>query len=72
MFLIPGHGGVDNGTTGAGGTFEKELTLRTAKLLYDKLKAAGANVYLTRANDTYISLPSRVSFAESHQGGCLY
>lgn len=67
IVLDPGHGGVDNGTTGAGGTLEKDLTLRTARLLYDKLKAAGANVYLTRANDTYISLPSRVSFAQSNQ-----
>jgi N-acetylmuramoyl-L-alanine amidase len=65
IVLDPGHGGEDNGTTGASGTFEKNLTLRTAKLLYDKLRAAGANVYLTRGNDSYISLASRVSFAQS-------
>lgn len=60
IVLDPGHGGVDNGTTGAGGTLEKDLTIRTATLVYDKLKAAGANVILTRNNDSYISLPSRV------------
>jgi N-acetylmuramoyl-L-alanine amidase len=65
IVLDPGHGGEDNGATGAGGTLEKELTLRTANLLYDKLSAAGANVYLTRTNDTYISLPTRVSFSQS-------
>ena len=63
IVIDPGHGGVDNGTTGVSGTMEKNLTIRTARLLYDKLKAAGANVVLTRNSDTYISLPSRVSTA---------
>ena len=66
IVLDPGHGGGDNGTTGASGTLEKELTLRTALLLYDKLRAAGANVYLTRTNDSFIALPSRVSAAEGY------
>jgi N-acetylmuramoyl-L-alanine amidase len=60
IVLDPGHGGEDTGTIGTNGTLEKELTLRTARLLYDKLSAAGANVYLTRSTDTFISLPSRV------------
>ncbi|WP_462412342.1 SH3 domain-containing protein [Neobacillus sp. Marseille-QA0830] len=64
IVLDPGHGGGDNGTTGANGTLEKELTLRTARLLYDKLTSAGANVYLTRSSDTFISLPSRVRAAQ--------
>lgn len=67
IVLDPGHGGGDNGATGVGGTLEKELTLRTAQLLYDKLRAAGANVFLTRNSDSFISLPSRVSFASSIQ-----
>ena len=65
IVLDPGHGGGDNGTTGSNGTLEKNLTLRTARLLYDKLSAAGANVYLTRSNDSFITLPSRVSAAQS-------
>jgi N-acetylmuramoyl-L-alanine amidase len=65
IVLDPGHGGRDGGTTGANGTLEKDLTLRTARLLYDKLKAAGANVYLTRNSDTFISLGSRVSMGHS-------
>ncbi|KAB2338678.1 SH3 domain-containing protein [Cytobacillus depressus] len=60
IVIDPGHGGRDNGTTGARGTLEKTLTLQTAKSLYEKLRAAGANVYLTRQNDTYIPLSSRV------------
>jgi N-acetylmuramoyl-L-alanine amidase len=66
IVLDPGHGGGDNGATGTGGTLEKELTLRTAKLLSDKLRAAGANVYLTRTNDTYISLPTRAGLSRSY------
>lgn len=66
IVLDPGHGGGDNGTTGAAGTLEKDLTLRTARLLFDKLTAAGADVYLTRNNDSYITLPSRVSLAAAN------
>ncbi|PLR78035.1 N-acetylmuramoyl-L-alanine amidase [Bacillus sp. V3-13] len=65
IIIDPGHGGRDFGATGAAGTNEKELTLKTAKLLYDKLKAAGANVILTRSNDTYKSLKARVKLAHS-------
>ncbi|WP_312473982.1 SH3 domain-containing protein [Neobacillus sp.] len=67
IVLDPGHGGGDNGTTGASGTLEKDLTLRTALLLYDKLRAAGANVYLTRNNDSYLSLPLRVNTAGAYR-----
>jgi N-acetylmuramoyl-L-alanine amidase len=67
IVIDPGHGGIDNGATGANGTLEKELTLRTAQLLSDKLKAAGANVFLTRSNDSYLPLPSRVRHASVHQ-----
>lgn len=66
IVLDPGHGGGDSGTVGARGTLEKELTLRTAILLYDKLRASGANVILTRTNDAYFSLRSRVSTSQYH------
>jgi N-acetylmuramoyl-L-alanine amidase len=67
IVLDPGHGGIDSGATGASGTLEKELTLRTARLLYDKLRAAGANVILTRSSDSFLPLPSRVRAASVHQ-----
>ncbi|WP_238579244.1 SH3 domain-containing protein [Neobacillus niacini] len=67
IVIDPGHGGIDNGATGAGGTLEKELTLRTAQLLSDKLRAAGANVLLTRSNDSFLPLPSRVRLASVNQ-----
>ncbi|QTD41611.1 SH3 domain-containing protein [Sporosarcina sp. Te-1] len=61
-----GHGGNDRGTTGARGTDEKILTLLTAELLESKLKAAGANVIMTRDTDTYVSLRKRVSIGHQH------
>lgn len=46
------------------GTDEKLLTLMTAELLSSKLKAAGANVVMTRESDTYISLRKRVAITQ--------
>lgn len=66
IVLDPGHGGRDNGTTGARGTREKDITIRTAQLLADKLRSAGANVILTRSGDTYLQLPSRVGISHYH------
>ncbi|WP_243386211.1 SH3 domain-containing protein [Bacillus kexueae] len=60
IILDPGHGGYDSGAVGSRGTLEKHVTLQTAKLVYNKLKAQGADVKLTRSDDTYISLNSRV------------
>lgn len=64
--IDPGHGGRDNGTTGARGTREKDITIRTAQVLAEKLRAAGANVILTRSGDTYLPLPSRVGISHHH------
>ncbi|WP_144547786.1 SH3 domain-containing protein [Bacillus sp. X1(2014)] len=66
IVLDPGHGGTDKGATGVSGTYEKDLTLRTAQLLSDKLMAAGANVYITRKNDSYLQLASRVNMARTY------
>ncbi|WP_053364192.1 SH3 domain-containing protein [Bacillus sp. FJAT-27251] len=66
VVIDPGHGGRDGGTVGARGTLEKNLNLATARLLYDKLKAAGTNVVMTRNGDSYLSLGSRVSASHYH------
>ncbi|MBE1554612.1 N-acetylmuramoyl-L-alanine amidase [Sporosarcina limicola] len=63
IVVDPGHGGNDRGTTGVQGTAEKDMTLLTSELLATKLKAAGANVVLTREADTYISLRKRVAIS---------
>ncbi|MGM9945259.1 MAG: SH3 domain-containing protein [Lysinibacillus sp.] len=61
--IDPGHGGNDHGTTGVRGTDEKDINLKTAELLKSKLRAAGANVVLTRESDIYVDLRKRVSVA---------
>lgn len=60
-----GHGGHDRGTTGAQGTDEKYLTLKTAELLAGKLRAAGAKVIMTRESDTYIALRKRTTISKT-------
>lgn len=59
IVLDPGHGGHDRGTTGARGTREKDLTMKTAEVLALKLRSAGAKVHLTRERDTFIPLRTR-------------
>jgi N-acetylmuramoyl-L-alanine amidase len=63
IVIDPGHGGKDHGTTGVQGTLEKNITMETATRLFNKLKAAGADVTLTRVYDEYISLPARASIS---------
>ncbi|MFS0575322.1 SH3 domain-containing protein [Sporosarcina sp. 179-K 3D1 HS] len=67
IVIDPGHGGNDRGTTGARGTDEKGLTMLTAELLAAKLKAAGADVIMTREADTYVSLRKRVAISHQHE-----
>jgi N-acetylmuramoyl-L-alanine amidase len=66
IVVDPGHGGKDSGTEGYKGTSEKNVTLQTAMLLSNKLKAAGANVIMTRSNDSFLSLSSRVRLSHYH------
>ncbi|MDI7740721.1 N-acetylmuramoyl-L-alanine amidase [Lysinibacillus fusiformis] len=65
LVIDPGHGGNDKGTTGARGTNEKEINLKTAEMLKSKLRSAGAEVIMTRESDVYVDLRKRVSI--SHQ-----
>ncbi|PFL03353.1 N-acetylmuramoyl-L-alanine amidase [Priestia megaterium] len=59
-----GHGGYDPGTSGKS-SIEKNLALTTAKLVASRLANAGANVFMTRSNDTFISLSGRVNVSEA-------
>lgn len=61
ILLDPGHGGIDNGALGVGGTLEKTVVLDFSKLLRDKLEASGQyEIHLTREDDTFIPLARRV------------
>ena len=68
IVLDPGHGGHDTGTIGPGGYMEKDLVLDVAKglqkLLQDRL---GAQVILTRTDDSFMSLEDRTIFANQQQ-----
>jgi len=64
--LDPGHGGKDPGATGPHGVKEKDVVLRIARLLREKLvKKYGYKVIMTRNRDVYIPLEERVAFANS-------
>lgn len=65
VVIDAGHGGTDNGATGTTGTPEKEVTLKTAIHLQDKLDALGAVVVMTREEDEYISLEDRAILANN-------
>jgi N-acetylmuramoyl-L-alanine amidase len=66
IVLDPGHGGNDDGTTSIVGTYEKTLTLATAQVVEHKLEKAGANVIMTRTDDTYIPLQQRADVSNQY------
>ena len=65
IVIDPGHGGHDTGAVGINGVREKDWTLKTALSSADYLTKAGANVILTRTNDTYPTLPDRTNLSNS-------
>jgi len=66
VVIDAGHGGNDPGSVATNGTFEKKLTLNTAYALQRKLENAGANVIMTRSDDSFVSLNNRTTISESH------
>lgn len=67
IVLDPGHGNQDPGAV-ANGLREKEINLDVALKLKEKLEEAGADVKMTRDDDTFLELKERVSFAVDQQG----
>jgi N-acetylmuramoyl-L-alanine amidase len=64
--LDAGHGGVDPGTIGIGGTFEKDVTLAMVRELRRQLEAGGRyKVVLTRDQDIFVRLRERVALARA-------
>ena len=66
--LDPGHGGEDPGAVGPGGTREKDVVLRLAHLLRDRINASSVKgnamrAYLTRDADFFVPLGVRVQKA---------
>lgn len=70
--LDPGHGGEDPGAIGPGGTREKDVVLKIAHLLRDRINASSVNgspmrAYLTRDADFFVPLHVRVQKARRVQ-----
>jgi len=64
VVIDPGHGGVDRGATGEGGTEEKAVNLAFALSLRDALaKYPEIQTILTREDDTFIPLNERSAVA---------
>ncbi|MDR2066178.1 MAG: N-acetylmuramoyl-L-alanine amidase [Prevotellaceae bacterium] len=55
-----GHGGSNIGARGTTGSMEKDINLKFAKILQEKLEAKGIKVSLTRAGDSDMSMSERI------------
>ena len=55
-----GHGGKEYGATGCLGDKEKNIVLKIANYLKEELNELGANVIMTRDDDSYMNLYERV------------
>ncbi len=70
--LDPGHGGEDPGAIGPAGTYEKNVVLRLAHRLRERINAASSNgnpmrAFLTRDADFFVPLHTRVNKARQVQ-----
>nr|WP_315235932.1 N-acetylmuramoyl-L-alanine amidase [uncultured Albidiferax sp.] len=70
--LDPGHGGEDPGAIGPGGTREKDVVLKVAHLLRERINATTVNgspmrAFLTRDADFFVPLQVRVQKAQRVQ-----
>jgi len=64
IVLDPGHGGVDPGTIGVNGVYEKDVTMALARELKTRLAATGRyHVVMTRDADVFVKLRDRVAKA---------
>jgi len=69
VVIDPGHGGVDPGTTGYSGTYEKDVVLALGKQLRDALVRTGRyDVVMTRDTDIFLSLRARVAVGRRAKG----
>ncbi|MBU0673245.1 MAG: N-acetylmuramoyl-L-alanine amidase [Proteobacteria bacterium] len=69
VILDPGHGGKDSGARGIGGLKEKDVVLKVARLVRDRLKRElGCEVVMTRDSDIFIPLEERTAIANTKAG----
>ena len=64
IFIDPGHGGIDPGTIGISGVYEKHITLAMARELKLQLEKTGRfKVLMSRKRDVFVRLRERVRMA---------
>ena len=63
IVIDPGHGGSEKGAVSCLRNNEKDINLKIALYLYKELCRKGANVYMTRFTDDFVSLNDRVKFS---------
>ena len=64
VVIDAGHGGSDPGAT-RNNVLEKTITLQIAELTAQMLRKQGAIVYMTRDDDTFVSLSDRVTYSNT-------
>lgn len=69
VIIDPGHGGRDPGRVGPNGLREKDVALRIAMGLAERLRGRGFEVYLTRSADTLVALDDRPRLANEWRRG---
>lgn len=66
--IDPGHGGDDDGSAGASGTLEKDITLAIARQLRDAIESRiGLRVILTRERDEAVAPDTRAAIANNNK-----
>lgn len=65
VYIDAGHGGSDSGAIG-NGLREKDITLKTAKMVESLLKVQGYKVIMSRTADSYPTLSDRTNEANRH------
>ncbi|MGJ8545271.1 MAG: N-acetylmuramoyl-L-alanine amidase [Sulfitobacter sp.] len=67
VVIDPGHGGIDPGAE-RGGVSEKDLMLSIGRALAEALRRAGVDAVLTREDDRFVALETRVAVAHRVKG----
>lgn len=69
VVLDPGHGGADLGVHVSAGVLEKDLTLRLARMVQQRLDPQGKGVRLTRQRDFGLDVEQRSAVANFYRAG---
>ena len=73
VIIDPGHGGKDKGAIGSGGLYEKDLVLKIAKKLSQRIQQdLKIETVLTRQSDHFIPLEERTAIANTKHADLFF